>query len=252
MQILTDLLTSLPDGRVLDVRIGLHWTAVVVDVDGEQRCGLSSTLFEGHGHHEGGRGPDVPAAGELETVSGKQLAERSLLDRPTQASVGMAALNALLHREPQTWVEANAEEIIGNYGQDKRVVIVGRFPFVPRLSGRVGELLVIEQHPGPGDLPAEAAPEVLPSAHVVAITGMSLANHTLESLLSLCSPEALVLVLGPSTPLSPLLFDHGVDIISGAVVTDIRAVLKHISQGANFRQVHRAGVRLVNIFRPGL
>jgi uncharacterized protein (DUF4213/DUF364 family) len=81
---------------------------------------------------------------------------------------------------------------------------------------------------------------------------MTLENHTLEGLLSLCPQEAFVLVLGPSTPLSPLLFDYGVDVVSGAVVTAIDPVLRHVSQGANFRQVHRAGVRLVNIYRPGL
>jgi uncharacterized protein (DUF4213/DUF364 family) len=252
LPILKLLLDSIADGEVLDVRIGLHWTAVVVEVSGERRCGLASTLFSGHGHHEHRGEPDVPSAGKLEALSAKQLANESLLDRLTRASVGIAALNALLPRDPQSWVESNAEDIIAQYGDGKRVVIVGRFPFVPRLADRVGELLVLEQQPGPDDLPAEAAPSLLPGADVVAITGMTLANHTLDGLLSLCSPEAFVLVLGPSTPLSPLLFNYGVDVVSGAVVTDIDPVLRHVSQGANFRQVHRAGVLLVNIFRPGL
>jgi uncharacterized protein (DUF4213/DUF364 family) len=56
-----------------------------------------------------------------------------------------------------------------------------------------------------------------------------------------------VLALGPTTPLSPVLFDYGVSIASGAVVQQIDAVLRHVQQGANFRQVRRAGVRLVNI-----
>jgi hypothetical protein len=76
---------------------------------------------------------------------------------------------------------------------------------------------------------------------------MTLINHTLEGLLALCPPEAFVIVLGPSTPLTPLLFDHGVDILSGAVVTAIEPVLRIVSQGGNFRQVHRAGIRLVNM-----
>ena len=65
--------------------------------------------------------------------------------------------------------------------------------------------------------------------------------------MALCSPEALVLVLGPSTPLSPVLFRYGVHILSGSVVEDVEAVLQAVSQGANFRQVHRYGVRLVTI-----
>jgi uncharacterized protein (DUF4213/DUF364 family) len=46
---------------------------------------------------------------------------------------------------------------------------------------------------------------------------------------------APVLVLGPSTPLSPVLFDHGAHLLSGSVVEDIESVLRAVAQGANFR-----------------
>lgn len=242
---------SLPDGEVLDVRIGVHWTAVVVEVGSVRSCGLASTLMVGHGHHDR-RQPDIPQAGQLGTFSGRELAELSLLDQLTQASVGVAALNALLPSHPQAWMEANAEEVIAQHGKGKRVALVGNFPFVKRLRSRVGELVVLERDPGPLELPANAAPQVIPQAEVIAITGMTLANHTLEDLLGLASTQAFIIVLGPSTPLSPLLFDYGVDVISGSVVTDIDPVLRTVSQGGNFRQVHRAGVRLVNMIRSGL
>lgn len=244
MQLLTEILSTLPDGEVREVQIGLHWTVVVVETGGVLRCGLSATLFTPHGHDQG---PDIPGAGHLDCASGRELAELALSPHPTQASVGVAAINALLPRQSQLWSEDNAEEVIARHGKGKRVVLVGRFPFVPRLRQRVGELIVLEQDPGPDDLPAEQAAQVLPDAQVAAITGMTLINHTLEGLLALCPPEAFVIVLGPSTPLTPLLFDHGVDILSGAVVTAIEPVLRIVSQGGNFRQVHRAGIRLVNM-----
>ena len=244
MQLLNEILSSLPDGEVRDVRLGLHWTVVVVETGGVLRCGLSATLFAPHGHDQG---TDIPAAGHLEYCSGRELAELALSQHPTQASVGVAAINALLPRQTQLWSEDNAEEVIARQGKGKRVAMVGRFPFVPRLRPRVGELVVLEQDPGPDDLPADQAPEILPGAEVVAITGMTLINHTLEGLLALCSPETFVILLGPSTPLAPLLFDYGVDVLSGAVVTAIEPVLRIVSQGGNFRQVHRAGIRLVNM-----
>jgi uncharacterized protein len=244
MHILSDILSTLLDGEVRDVRLGLHWTVVVVEAGGVLRCGLSSTLFTPHGHDQG---PDIPLAGHLEFCSGLELAELALSPHPTQASVGVAAINALLPRQAGLWTEDNAEEVIARHGVGKRVVMVGRFPFVPRLRQRVGELVVLEQDPGPDDLPADQAPEILPGAEVIAITGMTLINHTLEGLLSLCPPEAFVILLGPSTPLTPLMFNHGVDLLSGAVVTAIEPVLRIVSQGGNFRQVHRAGIRLVNM-----
>lgn len=76
---------------------------------------------------------------------------------------------------------------------------------------------------------------------------MALINHTFEELLALCRPEAYVLVLGGSAPLSPLLFDYGVDAIAGTQVIDIPAVLRAVSQGATFRQI--PGKRLLTMRR---
>jgi uncharacterized protein len=246
MPILDQLLDSLPPGQVKDVRIGLHWTAVLVQTAGETRCGLASTLHGGHDHRNR---PDVPQAGELEGASANELARHVLGDAPVMASLGLAAINALLPRPPQPWSDENASEIIARFGAGQRVALIGRFPFVDELRPRVGELLVLEQNPGPDDLPAGAAPAVLPDADVVAITGMTISNHTLEGLLELCRPHAKVVLLGPSTPLSPVFFDYGVDVVSGALVTGIQPVLRLVSQGGNFRQVHRGGVRLVNLFK---
>lgn len=248
MQILEQILETLPDGETLDVQIGLHWTAVVVNTAGVRRCGLASTL---RGEHAHGHEADVPDAGKLLMFSACELAGLALSPRPTQASIGIAAINALLPRRTASWLEENAEMILARRGKNRRVVMVGHFPFVGRLKDQVGQLQVLEQEPGPGDLPAEMAAQVLPLAEVVAITGMTFANGTLEGLLQLCSPEAFVMVLGPSAPLSPVLFEHGVDLISGSVVTAIDPVLRILSQGGNFRQLHPAGVRLVNMIRAG-
>jgi len=72
-------------------------------------------------------------------------------------------------------------------------------------------------------------------------------NNTLDGLLRLCQPQATVMVLGPSTPLSPVLFDYGVNIISGARVIDEAAVLRTVGQGASFRQVE--GVKLLTFVK---
>lgn len=93
------------------------------------------------------------------------------------------------------------------------------------------------------------AAEIIPQADVLALSGTTLINHSFEALVALRRPDALVVVLGPSTPLSPILFRHGVHVISGAVVTDIDAVMRTVRQGANFQQVRRHGVRLVTMRR---
>lgn len=246
MKLLNDIISTLPTGRVQQILVGLHWTAVVVESEGEQRCGLASTLAGEQDHH---RIPDVPQAGTLETMPAKELAALAHSELPTEVSIGVATINALLPPRPATWVEQNAEELIARLGKGKRVALVGHFPFVPRLAGRVGQLDILEMRPQPGDFPASEADRIIPGADVVAITGMALLNHTLEELLHLCAPEVPVILLGATTPLSPVLWDYGVNWLSGAMVEDIPAVLRTIRQGGNFRQIHKAGVRLVTLSR---
>lgn len=248
MKLFDDLLTYLPDGPVREVRVGAFWTAVVVEVEGRWRCGLASTLRGDHDHHHGG-GPAVRDAGRLLERSGRELAELIRSDSLMETVIGMAAINALLPAQEERWVDLNAEEVIARHGAGKGVALVGHFPFVPRLRERVGSLWVLELRPRGEDLPADAASDVVPQADVLAITGTSLINRSFEGLMALRRPEALVLVLGPSTPLSPILFDHGVHILSGSVVEDLDSVLRAVSQGANFRQIRRQGVRLVTMTR---
>ncbi len=245
MSLIDDLLLELPDGLVQDVRIGAFWTAAVIEVAGRPRCGLASTLRPDCHYH--GSGPAVGEAGCLLEYDARALAGLARSESPLEAAVGMAAVNALLPQNPALWLDLNAEAVLARYGAGKRVALVGHFPFIPRLRAEVGTLWVLEQQPRGEDLPAEAAARVLPQADVIALTGTTLINHTFEGLMALRRPEALVLLLGPSTPLSPVLFDYGIDLISGSVVEAIPTVLRAVSQGANFRQVHQQGVRLVTI-----
>ena len=247
MKLLDKLLTSVIFGDVVKVCIGLNWTAVVIRKNGIKYCGLASTVWEGHSHSSKTR---IDEAGKFETISGRKLAELALSSNVTLRSVGIASLNAQLQQQlGDNWTESNAGEILAENGKDKRMVMVGRFPFTEGLRRNVKELVVLELTPGPDELPTSQADDVIPKADVVAITGMTLINHTMEDILKLCQPSAYVMVLGPSTPLSPVMFEYGVNILSGAIVNQIEPVMRVVTQGGNFRQVHKAGVRLVNVGR---
>jgi len=234
------------DAPVRTILVGAFWTLVVLDTD--QPCaGLASTLRA----ETGGPWPPVVEAGRLRARSARELAGLLRSDRLIEASIGMATLNALLDlgRPPEqaaALTEVNAEELVIEKGTGKRVAVVGHFPFVDRLPEYAAECHVLELRPRPGDVPADRADEVLPRADVVALTGTSLLNHTFPDLISLCRPDAFVVVLGPSTPLSPVLFEAGATAISGTVVAEPERVFDSVGQGATFRQVKRhGGVRLL-------
>ena len=237
--LLNDLETDAPVRQVL---VGAFWTAVVLDTD-PARCGLASTLrAETHDN-----GPPVPQAGRLREHSGRELAEWLRSPRILEASIGMAAYNALLDVDEAACNEVNAEEVILRRGTGCRVAIVGHFPFVERVRQAAGVCWVLELRPRPGDLVAGEAERVLPEADVVALTGTSLLNHTCDDLVGLCRPEASVILLGASAPLSPVLFERGVNAISGTKVVDVPAVLRAVGEGATFRQI--PGKRLLTMMR---
>jgi len=241
--LIDELLKSLPvkSVPVRSVLVGAHWTAVC-----SNHCGLATTITGDKPHDHA---TVVRNAGHLHQKSAQELAGYARSGNPMEASIGVAAINSIVEMEDQNAVEMNASEVLAKKGVGKNVALVGHFPFIPQLRQVVGNLWVIEQHPTGDDHPAEAAAELIPRADVVAITASTLINHTLDDLLALCSPEALVMILGPSTPLSPVLFRHGATIIAGSRVIDETAVLHAIGQGATFQQVE--GVRLLAFTRPG-
>ncbi len=232
-------------GEVADVRVGTHWTLVVVQQVGRRRGGLASTQFAHCASHGE---PAVREAGRLIGQPAARLLSWMESTSPTERSLGFATLNALLPVDEARCQPLNAETLILERGRGKHVAIVGHFPFVPSVREAAAVTSVLELAPGPDDLPADAAPQIIPNADVVAITGMSLVNGTFEALAALCRPDAFVVLLGATTPLTESFFEYGVDAVSGTVVDDIGLVSSAVSQGANFRQI--AGKRLLTMLRP--
>lgn len=238
LEIINDLLTVLDyQATVSDIRLGPFWTAV-----SSRNCGLASTPH-GLNHYHSDFPAPVKDAGHLMEKSALGLARMARSKSELEAAIGIATINSLIEIEESQCTDLNAADLIQEKGRDKRVAIVGHFPFVKRLREAVKELWVIEKHPEESDLAESKAQNIIPEADVVAITGSAFVNHTIEDLLKLCEPKAFVIVLGPSTPLSPILFEYGIDVISGTKVIDPETVLRYVSQGATFRQMK--GVRLL-------
>ena len=241
-EILKDILFSVKaDYDVSDIRMCVFWTAVC-----SLRCGLASTMAFSIQPSEG---PQVESAGHLLPSGVKTLAQLSLSSRILEAAIGMAAINSVVPIDESLYVDLHAEEEIRTLGKGKKISVIGHFPFVKRLRAEAQELWVFEL-PGrgrPGDITGKEIETLLPQADVVAISSTTLINHSLGNILSLTAPDAVKILLGPSTPLSPVLFDHGFDVLSGSIVVDRNQTLENISQGANFRQVK--GVRKVTMRR---
>jgi uncharacterized protein (DUF4213/DUF364 family) len=241
MIVIDDLLSSVSETSDVPTReiwVGLYWTAVY-----GSKVGLAATPTDVACCFA----EDVKNVGQLHTRSVNELAQGLRSNHPIEVTIGMAALNSLIEVNEAGAVEINAREVILNRGRGKNVATIGHFPFTDELREVAAHTWVLELHPTGGDVPAERAPELLPQAEVIGLTATTLLNGTFESLAKLFPPQALVVMLGPSTPLSPVLFDYGVNMLGGALVTEPIAAFHYIGQGSSLHGV--PGVKRITLMK---
>ncbi|WP_136192146.1 Rossmann-like domain-containing protein [Actinomyces procaprae] len=146
-----------------------------------------------------------------------------------EASVGLAAINswysrrdvAASHGFVPTGAGLTWGQVFDPYRDavaDRKVAIIGHFPFAGRALWRAGELWIMERDPRPGDYPDSACEYLLPESDYVFISSSSLVNKTMPRLIDLAvGGGAHTVLVGPSTPMHPLFLDLGVATVTGFV-----------------------------------
>ena len=204
---------------IADVRIGLGYTAVLLD---DECCGLAGTLIEESRHCC----TLLAQAGELIGKPALTVAEWATSSDPVASSVGIAAVNAVLSRDG----EPSPSPLEALPIDGATVGMVGYFePFLEELRRRTKALTIFERRPlAPEVVPDWAAERVLPTCDIVLVTSLALVNKTLDHLLRLSQGE--VALIGPTTPLSRVFTRYGVSHLFASVVTDPARVLATVSQ----------------------
>lgn len=206
---------------------GLVWT--LVEAGGQ--AGLALTLYDGVFESR------LP--GRINGAETRWLAERITSWNMFEASLALAAVNAWYNRRERV-ERLLGRPLVGERGtrlferlsrrfEGADVAVVGHFPHLEPLQ-QLCHLTVLERRPFGGDLPDQACEYVLGRQDCVCITGSAVSNKTLPRLLEL-SRDAYVVLVGPSVPLAPSLFDHGVDLLAGTVVLDSAGALTAVQQG---------------------
>jgi hypothetical protein len=233
------------DRPVDEIVIGGHLAAVSAG-----RTGLASRI---RGHGRPGPGGVLAGMPDEYSRSARTLAG-TLADQPHNPppnipqlrTLAVAAVNALLP-PPENAPDVKGQDLLLERARGGNVAVVGHFPFVERLRDEFAGFTVLELDPRQGDLPASRADDILPRADAVALTSTTIMNGTLGPLLSLIPSEAFVIMLGPSTPFAPSLFNFGVDALSGSVVDDPAQALAGIREGKPYRKLD--GVRPLTLLK---
>jgi len=235
MTVYDKLLKDIHPLKINEIIIGVF--SVLVKTS--KSIGISSTIKYGNVHD---RIDDVKA---LERKNLGELAELVHSPNLIAASLGMAAINCHWAGIEQDYMTMNAKDLVLEKGRGKTVGVIGHFPFLNKDRDLYKELLIFEKFPQEGDWEERDISEQLPRADVVALTATTLTNHTFHEVIRHMSPESYKIILGPTTPLSPVLFDYGFHAVCGTVIRDYDFVRKQVLMAAPTRYLE--GVEYVGI-----
>jgi uncharacterized protein (DUF4213/DUF364 family) len=246
---LSDLSQVLEDAplTVTDVRIGVFYTAALLS-SGHTGVAftprdLSDTVCCPHS------AAAAPPSGRVAGQDAWELAGYALSAVPLRRAVGVAVLNALSALAMDRYGVPGGKLLPGmdalaaaEVTAEDNVAMVGGFiPFIKALKGQVANLWVVDKHPEalkPDELPfwrpPEQAIETLSQASVVVITGSSLVEGGIESLLDAARSARRIVLAGPTaSPWPPTFFARGVHVLGGIRVLDGPKLLQVVSEGGS-------------------
>ena len=230
-QLYQRLLDPIPRGiKIQTAILGASWSFV----EAEGHVGVSATNPENsvRKHSLNWIGEDL-----------RDLAEQVTSWNFQEASLGLAAINAWYHHPAQLnsqqnlakgvfLRDENAFDAYDSLTTDKKISFIGHFQHLEKYLKHTASSVVLERNPQPGDYPDSSCEYLLPEQDYVFITGCTLINKTLPRLLQL-SRNAVVVLTGPSSPMTDTLFKFGVHECSGFVVTESSKALQVIAQGSH-------------------
>lgn len=174
-----------------------------------------------------------------------------------EASIGAAAINAY-YNNPQVardhgvdFSDAMRVEdrkfdpfiMAQNEIKGKKVSVVGHFPYLDSLFDPICDFSMIAWEPENGNFPLPACEFLLPESDFVYLTYISIVDKTLPRLLELSQNARRITLVGPGTPLAPVLFDYGIGDLAGFVIKDnLRA--SRIAGGAEKVPLFSAGQKV--------
>ncbi len=149
---------------------------------------------------------------------------------PIKEMISLAAVNAICqHVMRQTRFEVeSAVDSLGllSVSAGDRIGMVGLFSgLVKTITNAGAELMIIEKNERLikkfPDLPITLDAAKLRTCNKILCTSTTILNNSLDEILTFCSPDAFISIIGPTAGYFPdPLFARGVDVVGGRVIKD--------------------------------
>ena len=226
-EVYDDLIEGIPSNiKITNYLIGRRWSRV----ETKDNIGLGMTV-------------DIDSIkySYSGTLIGKELKDVANLVKSwnlRESGIGLAAINAYYNSKNNETINdtdfSNRDvfDVYREIVEGKNVSVIGHFPYLERQLKDICNLYIIEKKPAKGDYPDSACEYLLPKSDYIFITSSTFVNKTFPRLLELAKDKNLIMV-GPSTPLTPKLFKYGIKDLSGFIVKDRENLKKALDDKIN-------------------
>lgn len=146
-----------------------------------------------------------------------------------------------------------------DFSKFSKIVMVGAFnSYIQKIANVHSHLQVLElneeaflpEHRS-FFVPANRYSEIIPTADLVIMTGLTLVNNTFDALLQCISPSSTSILIGPSASIPPeLFFKNHITMIGGTLITQPDKLFDLVSQGAAGYHLFEYCAEKITIFNP--
>ncbi|MBN2694621.1 hypothetical protein JXR93_08160 [bacterium] len=226
------LLKEIKNREIKRVKASQHMIAIE-----SERVGLASNLGDSN---------------DISDYIGKRdifsFAEMIFSDNLLERSLAIAAINSALPEIQNREITAeNGYNLLERYGVDKTVGVIGHFPFVKKLKPLVKNLYVFELEPQEGDISADQFSKYIGEIDILGLTATTLINNTYEGIYNQFHKNLKTIMIGPSTPMSDIMFSFGIDVLSGSIVDNGDLFFSEMERNLHFRET--SGRKPFNVFK---
>lgn len=158
------------------------------------------------------------------------------------AFISLSVINALINNRKDLFKSAHSNDPLSviPLTKEDNVLMIGYFePLYKKLEGKVQSIIVLEKEQG---LQRHLFPS-LGKTKLAIVTSATLSNKTLHTYFPLLKDIPEVVLMGPTTPLSPEIFKYTpIKWLSGVVVKDSEELFKLVCEGKGTPAFFKKGV----------